>query len=305
MYEKTALDTTTATPNGQSQAPIMREPLVIDPYAYKNRVVSSKVSSGAHAPAPVTEETVTLSPQMAALARKEQKIRSQEQDLKKKVAELQASTQEIAELKALKEKLKNKDYSGVEDLVKYDEYTQYLIEKEGNLTPEQQQLKDLQEEVKSVKSAHEEDISKRFEAAVNDRRKAVTQLVASSPNFSSIKELKAEEAVVQHILDTWEHDSIDLSPEEAAKEVEAELFERAKRWSSLAKLKDQLDPAVASAPKEKELPPLKPAVKTLTNNMQSSGDRARPLKPLSQMSDSERWAEARRRAEEKLSKGIR
>lgn len=262
--------------------------------------VSTEESSGAP-----QEETLTLSPQVAALARKEQKFRQREIDLKKQTQSLETERAEIAELRALKAKLQQKDYSGIEDLVSYDDYTKYLIEKDSNLTPEQLALKKLSTEIESVKARQQEDVSKRFEAAVRERREAVNSLIQSNPEFSSIKELKQEEAVVQHILDSWEFDNIELKPEEAAKEVEQELIERAKKWNQLSKLKSQLDPSTSTpglgAEGEKKLlPPLKPAVKTLTNNMAAMGETKRPLKSFHHMSDQERYSEARRRAEEKL-----
>lgn len=297
-------------PNASSAAPaaeIMREPREFDPY--KKKIVTTPPvprettgQTGISAEKSVTEvsappaETVTLSPQVAALARKEQAYRRNEQELKTKAAALEAERAEIAELKALKAKLANKDFSGIEDLVKYDDYTQYLIDKQEATTPEQIAVKKLEQEVEGIKKAHSEDVSKRFEAAVQERRKAVTSLVETNEEFSSIKELKMQEAVVQHILDTWENDQIDLSPEEAAKEVEAELVERAGRWSALPKLKAKVAPVEDS----KNLPPLKPQLKTLTNNMAATGEIKRPVKSFQNMTDSERYAEARRRAEEKL-----
>ncbi len=310
-YDKSAItDTSSAVPS--QPVPIMREEREVDPYRVAKPRVPSPLSGQPdinetkqtpEVPA-VKEETLTLSPQMAALARKEQKFRQQELELKKERDALAAERAEIAELKALRTKLAAKDFSDLEKQIPYDEYTQYLLNKESNLTPEQKAIKELSDKVNGVETAHKEDVTKRFEAAVNERRKAVKTLIESNPEYSSIKEMKAEEAVVQHILDTWEHDEVDLSPEEAAKEVEEILVERANKWSSLSKLKKQLDPNEATD--KKNLPPLKAPIKTITNNMAAaSGEIKRQLKPLGQMNDSERWAEARRRAEEKLSKGIR
>lgn len=288
------------------QAEIMREPREFDPYK-KNltkpivshetkpevEVSGQPAISAEKVPTEVpvkTEETVTLSPQVAALARKEQEYRRKE-------AALSAERAEIAELKALKAKLANKDFSGIEDLVKYDDYTQYLIDKQEATTPEQQAVKKLATEVENLKKSQADDVSKRFEAAVQERRRAVTSLVETNEDYSSIKELKMQEAVVQHILDTWENDQIDLSPEEAAKEVEAELIERANKLSALSKLKPKA-PAIED-PKN-TLPPLKPQLKTLTNNMAATGEIKRPVKSFQSMTDNERYAEAKRRVEEKL-----
>lgn len=243
-----------------------------------------------------TEESVSLSPAAAALARKEQAFRRQQQELKAKEQALEAERQEIAELKALKSKLANKDYSDLEKLAPYDEYTNYLIEKSSSTTPEQEEIKKLRSEIEEVRDSHKKEIDQRFEAAVNERRKAVTSLVDSDPAYSSIKELKLQEAVVQHILDTWEHDSVDLPIEQAAKEVEELLNERAAKFASLSKFKSQQKPVE----EKKELPPLKPGIKTLTNNMAATGEIKRPQRSFADMkSDSERYAEAKRRVLEK------
>lgn len=315
-YERTTIE---VNPTSQpSIMPEMREERVVDPYrasTARNKVTQTTQSSpplgqiatnvdtvSVEVPS-APEETVTLSPQMAALARKEQKFRQQQLDLKKRTEELDAEKAVVAELKALKAKLDAKDYSGIEDLVKYDEYTQYLIEKDSNLSPEQIALNKLKEEFEADKTARREEVKRSFDAAVNQRRLAVTELVKENPEFSSIKELKAEEAVVQLILDAWEHDNVELSPEDAARDVEKELLERAKRWTQLTKIK----PAVETAPVDdkKTLPPLKAPIKTLTNNMAAPGDVKRPVKSFQHMTSTERYAEARRRAEENLKQGIR
>lgn len=310
-YEKSLIsESTSALP--QSNPLIMREDREIDPYraskAHSKTMEAAEsgqttVNESEIKPVETTDkppEAVTLSPQMAVLARKEQQFRRSQQELRAKEQALEAERAEIADLKALKAKLASKDYSGIEDLVKYDDYTNYLIEKESNLSPEQQALKKLEAKLETLESSQKEDVTKRFEAAVSERRKAVTQLVETSEEFSAIKELKMQEAVVQHILDTWEHDNVDLSPEEAAKEVEQELIDRAGKWSALTKLKPKAEPLLDE---KKQLPPLKPGIKTLTNNMAATGEIKRAVKPLHLLSEAERYAEARRRAEEKLKQG--
>lgn len=302
-YSKEAIaDTPSANPN--IPPPTFKEERIINPRRTPKPVVQTesgqpdKDVGGSEEPKPPVE-SVTLSPQMAALARKEQKTRQYEQKLKEREVALEKERLEIAEFKAMKEKLATKDYSAVENLINYDEYTKYLIEKSGTTTPEQEALKKLQTEVEDVKKAHQEDVSKRFEAAVADRRNAVNTLVDANPEFASIKKLKMQEAVVQHILDTWEHDNAELSPEQAAKEVRDILKEKAAIWASVLDEapKDPVD-------EKKQLPPLKPAIKTLTNQM-TTGEIKRPVKSFQHMSDAERWAEARRRAEEKLKGNIK
>ena len=252
-----------------------------------NRETSSE------APQTPTAEKLTLSPAAAALARKEAKFRSQEQELRAKEQALEAERKEIAELKQIKAKLAEKDYSAVENLVNYDEYTNYLIDKSTKTTPEQEEIKKLYQKLESLEKNQQDDVSKRFDAAVNERRNAVKELVLKDESFTTIKELKAEETVVQHILDTWENDNIDLTVEQAAKEVEELLLEKATKWASLTKVKGTLQ-------EKKELPSLKPGVKTLTNNMTPAGETKPIKKSFNGMSEQERYKEAYRRAQEKL-----
>jgi hypothetical protein len=240
------------------------------------------------------EESATLSPQMAALARKEAKYRQELSELNKQKSQLEAERKEIEELKSLKEKLQKKDYSGLKDFVSYEEYTNYLLSEQQNADPAQQAIQNLKAEVEALKNSQQSDIEKRFEEAVNHRRSSVKQIVASNPDFVTIKELGQEEAVVQHILDTFEQDSVELTPEEAAKEVEEILLEQAKQWLSLSKVKPKEEPKV-EAPKTEA-----PKVKTLTNSMQAMGEIKRIPKPLHQITnDAERWREARLRIRDK------
>lgn len=300
-YEVEAVaDMTSAAPT-QSQ-PQMREERVITPYRVNKPTLEANSgqihnsSESSVAPKNLSEETVTLSGPAAALARKEQGFRKQQQEFKAKELAMEAERAEIAELKALKAKLASKDYSDFENLVPYDEYSNFLLNKAASSSPEQQALKKLETEIENIKKSNQEDVSKRFEEAVNQRRKAVTELINSNDEYSSVKELNMAEAVVQHILDTWEQDSVELTPEQASKEVEEILVERAQKWTSLTKIKGK-SPSVEET---KQLPPLKSSIKTLTNNMAATGEFKRPLKSLHGLSDTERYAEARRRVEEKL-----
>jgi len=292
---------------------IMREERVVDHRAQDRRIQKAQEAVQAREAAPKSGqintsansvesevpqsppvESVTLSPAAAALARKEAKFRQQQQELKTKESELEADRKEIADLKALKAKIAAKDYSGLEGMVDYNDYTNYLIEKSSQSTPEQDEIKNLASKLDSMEKAQQDDISKRFEAAVNERRTAVKQLVGSDDTYSTIKGLKAEETVVQHILDTWEHDRVDLTVEQASKEVEDLLQEKATKWANLSKVKAPV------SQEKKELPPLKSGVKTLTNNMAPTGEIKRPNKSFENMSQDDRYKEAYRRAQEKL-----
>lgn len=301
-YEREAIpDSVSPSLPSQQMPSVMKEEKVFSPYEIRRpkpligQGDTNKASLPEESKAP--EDAVRLSPQLAALARREQKFRQERQQFEKDRTQIAAEREEIAQLRAMKEKLAAKDYSGLDGLVNYDDYSQYQVNKLNGADPVQDELRKLQNEISEIKKSSEDNVTKQFEAAVNERRLATTELVDKSDQFPRIKKAKAHEAVVQHILDTWEHDNKELSIEQAAKEVEEILLEKAKQWSAL------LEEEKKEAEGEKRpLPPLKPGIKTLTNQV-TSGDFKRPMKPLHQMSDSDRWAEARRRAEEKLQKG--
>lgn len=309
-YEVTPMDASA----GASAKPLeMREERVLSPYEgpkwskIKPKIGQTSISEGQSLeeekdkPSNVEEPAVNLSPAAAALLRKEQKFRREQQELKAKELALDKERLEIAEFKSLKEKISKKDYSELEKYIPYDEYTNYLIEKSGEKTPEQEELVKLRGDLDSVKKAHEDEVTKRFDAAVSERRRAVKDLVDKvDTSFKHIKKAGMEEAVVQHILDTWENDSIDLTPEVAAKEVEDLLKEHAAKWAAI--LADDVPKSVEEPTDTKVLPPLKPQIKTLTNNLAPSGEIKTPTKPFNGMNDQERWAEARRRVEERMKK---
>lgn len=310
-YEKEAVVTPSAAPSPTS--PIMKEERVVESYSNPNRVEEARarvvdksdqpnISKGSADTQPA-EDTVKLSPQIAALARKEQKFRQREQQQKQKEEEFKAKTERLSKYESLEDKLAKDDYSDVENIVNYDKYTNYLLNKDSNLTPEQIALKKLENEVEGMKKNNVENVNKQFEAAVQFRRNAVVQLVDSNKEFNTLKKAgpKAAEAVVQHILDTWENDEVDLSPEQAAKEVQATIVAKARKWADIL----NGDTLESSPGNKKQLPPLKSGTKTITNNMTTQGEVKRTLKSFQNMTESERYEEARKRAEERISKGIR
>lgn len=251
----------------------------------------------AEVPAPAAE-SVKLSPQLSAIARKEQAFRQREQALKAREAEVEARLADADKFSALKTKLTAKDYSEVEALgLNYEEYTQYLLAKQnGGPAPETQALKKLEDEITGIKRAQEESANQQYEETVAEYKKEIAAAVAANPDFASIKELGHEEAVLQLILDSWEEDETELSVEQAAKDVEAYLVEEATKMAGLTKVKSKLQPPV-----EEKKPLPRPGLKTITNDM-TVGSEKRPVKPLHTLSDSERYEEARRRVLERRAK---
>lgn len=250
------------------------------------QVVSDPVAASA-----TTEESVKLSPHLSAIAKREQASRQRETELKRREKEIAEDLELAREYKELKTKLSSKDFSAAEKLgLNYDEYTQFLLNKQDSEDPKAQELQGLKSEVAGMKKSLEEKAQQEFDSTVAEYRKEIAAAVESNPEFSSIKVIKdAQEAVLQFILDSWEEDSLEVSIEDACKEIENELIVRAKAFSSLPKLKP------AEVVEERKLPPPKTGVKTVTNQMLPAGNEAKPTKPLHLMSDAERYAEARRR----------
>ncbi len=253
----------------------------------KNAHQPNNVVNNAAAESATPEASVTLSPQVSALARKEQAFRQREQALKQREKDLEAKLADAEQFGQLKTKISAKDFSEMEKLgLDYEEYAQYKVQQLEGADP----LAELKNEVASLKKSQEENAEEQFEETKKAYGKEITTLVASNPDFSSIKELKAEGHVLQLFLDTWEEEANEnYTIEDACKEIEAALVEQGKRFSSLPKLK----PAEGAA---KVLPLPKTGVKTLTNQMQPAGESPKPAVPLHTLSEAERYAEARRRA---------
>lgn len=309
-YEREAIaPSPSSNPLAVSAPEVFREERVMDPYLVRAPRLNLKATeappqrsigqSDTRESLPVetrlTEETVKLSPQVAALARREQKFRSQQHQLEKDRAALTAEKLELAQIRTMKDKLQAKDYSAIDELVDYNEWSQYKVNKLNGADPVRDEIKRLNDKFNDLEKNTQDNVTKQFDAAVNERRIATKQLIEQG-SFPKIQKAKAQEHVVQHILDTWEHDSEELTIEQAAKEVEEILIEKANQWRKL--LEDEKEAEADKRP----LPPLKPGLRTLTNQV-TSGDLKRPNKPLHLLNDADRYAEARRRAEERLRNG--
>lgn len=249
------------------------------------------VSNPAAASAP-TEESVRLSPQLSALARKEQAFRQREQAFKAKEAEYLAFKEKAEKFDQLSSKMGAKDFSEAEKLgLNYDEYTKYKLAQSDGEDPTLQKIASLEQQLADLKKGQEENDTQSFEELKKEYRKEIATAVSSNPEFSSIKELgeEAQKAVLTLILDSFEEDSLELTVEQACKDVETALVEQGKKYSSLTKLKP------APAAEDVQLPPPRTSASTLTNNMLPPSGNQGPQKSLQHLSEAERYAEARRR----------
>jgi hypothetical protein len=239
----------------------------------------------------VKEESVTLSPQITALARKEAAQRQREQSLRQREKEMASKLADANKYAQLKAKIAAKDYSAAEELgMSYEEYTTHLLNRQNPANPESERQTRLEQEVQGLKKAQEESVVKEYQANQNLWKQEISKVINENEAFSTIKELKMEDAVLQHINDSFDEDDTALTVEQAAKDIEDALVARAEKFASVSKIKSRFsEPA-------KVLGPPKTSPKTLTQNMTVTSQQTKP-KPFHLMTESEQIAEAIRRVQ--------
>jgi len=225
----------------------------------------------------VGEETrppaVTLSPQLSALARKQQKLQAEIQAQREKEAAFEASKADFVPKSAFKDKLKQNAAEALAELgTNYDELSQLMLAQAQGADPNAERIERLTSEVENLKKSQEENVNKQFEATLKQYKAETDALVASDPKaFHFILKENLQDDVVQHIVDTWKDDPDQvLTVAQAAKEVEEVFREKAK---AIAEHLKELEPAEApAAQSQKTLPPPKTAAapKTLTEQVAAS-----------------------------------
>lgn len=244
-----------------------------------------------------TAESVRLSPQLSALARKEQAFRQREQALKDREKEIDAKLADAERFAQLKAKTGAKDFSEAEALgLDYEGYTNYLLAKQNGEKPEVQAFKKLEDKIAAMAQREEESKTAQYESTVAEYRTEIASFVESKPEFAGLKSPEHQKAVLQVILDAFEKDDEELSIEQAAQDVKAFLMAQAKELEIF--LEKKVEEPLAEERKTLP-PPSKSGLKTLTQQV-TTGASAVPLKSLQHMSEQERYAEARRRAVAKL-----
>jgi hypothetical protein len=244
-----------------------------------------------------TEESVRLSPQVSALARAQQKQRKAQQDFeaqKQQFADKLAKAEKFEQLQA---KIAAKDYSGLKELgASYEELTQYEIEQQAKLDPAEERYRTLEERQKATEKALEEQTVKEYQQNQNLWKQEIAKIVTDNPEFSTIKELGLEAMVLKHVNDSFEEDGIELTAEEAAKEIEEAAVMRAEKFAGVSKIKNKTSepPKVLGAPKN--------SPKTITQSMTVTSKQP-SQRPLHLMSESEQWEEATRRVQAQRQQG--
>lgn len=251
-----------------------------------------------------TEESVRLSPQVSALARKEQAYRQRELALKEREKALEEKLAKADRYSQLETGFAAKDYSKAEELgLSYEEYTKYLIDRQAGEDPQGQRFKALEEEIQTLKKGNEEKATREYDETVAMYRDELSQ-GAESPEFQMVKKFKDKnsetneeftgvDVALQFILDSWEKDSKAVSVEEALKLTKDFLVSEANKFAAL---NEQPESEVEG---KQALPPPKTGARTLTQHMQPAGVTKQPVKSLQHLPDDARYAEARRRVLER------
>lgn len=234
---------------------------------------------------------VQLSPKVSAIARKEAAQRAREKAIQEKERTFAEKMADADSFHKLKEKIKAKDYSGLDELgVAYEEIVKHELNKEAAKDPTKEELRQLREEQVKLRKTLEEKEVKEYEANQALWRAEIQRVVAEKPEFAAVKKMEAYDTVLQHINDSFEEDGTELTVEQAAKEISDALTERAQKWKTI--LDDEAKPVT----EKKVLGAPKTESKTLTQNMAPTSQAVKP-KPFHLLSESEQIAEAIRRVQ--------
>lgn len=232
------------------------------------------ISTEAIETVPEVKKEEAISPKFAELARREKGLRQLQKQIQEEKAALKAKEDEYKTNYIPKSQLTANPYQTLLDAgFTHDQLLQLSLNVPN---PQDQAYQKLQAEIQALKAeteltkkAHQDTQTKAYENAVNQVRRDAVKIVESNPEFETIKELGATEAVVELIKQTFDTDGTLLSVEDAAKQVEEHLLEEALKMASLNKIKAKMQPPAPAAPEKKTfqeaIKQTPPAMKTLTN----------------------------------------
>jgi hypothetical protein len=281
-----------AVPTGPKEFDLpTREFVSYDKAAVKPKEeVAQTVTSEETAAAPVETE-VALSPKISALARKEQAQRQREFALKKREQELADKLARADKYDQLKEKLAKGDFSAVEtEGLEYDKYAEFKVKELEAKDPREERLLKHEQELAELKKQLEEKEVKEYQLNQQLWKNEISKTIETQEEFRTLKrDPGMVDLILQHINDSFEEDNVELSAEQATREIQQALRERKKKLDLI--LEDEETPA------QKSLGPPKSSPKTITQNMTVT-PKTLQSKPFHLMSESEQIAEAYRRVQE-------
>lgn len=248
-------------------------------------------------------QAVTLSPQLTALARKQQRFEQEKTAFEARKGDFVPKSDILAKIKGGKASEALKDLG-----LTYDEIATAVLAEQTGADP----IAALTQQVQDLKKAQDDNVTKQFEATLKQYKREADALVAQDPKAfhflskgKAAKEWGDECPVTQLILDTWEANPDEvLTVQQAAKEVEEILRAEAK---AMADTLNELNPPAPAAevpaqnPAKKTLPPpqtaQRPVQRTLTQQAEAGAPPARTPGQMQHLSMRDRIAEAVRRAQ--------
>lgn len=242
---------------------------------------------GAEGQTPPSEPKV--SQHLLDLAKKERAIRHHYKQLKAEKEALKAKETEYQSKYIDRTRIQQDPISVLNELgLSQEQIAQLLLnsqqqqQQDPYLSKVEQKLKAIEDFQKQSEERQQQQAKTQYEQAVQQIRNDVTVLVGSDERFESIKEMKAEDAVVELIKKTFDSEGLILSAEEAASQVEDYIFEEASRMLNLKKIKAKFQSTQATeesreqkSPAMQRTPTLTHQIRTLTNSQTTT-----PSKPL-------------------------
>ena len=215
-------------------------------------------------------QAVTLSPQLTALARRQQKLQQEIEAFKAEKSQFEQQRPNYVSKADFKAKAQQNAVEALKDLgYEYDEISNLILSQQQGQDP----VKALEAKIEELEHKQEESVSKQMENTLRQYKAETTSLITADPKaFHFINKGKHVDAVVQHIVETWEEspDKV-LTVEQAAKEVEE--FLRADAKEKADALRELDPPKEETPPKKQTLPPPRSGARTLTNQVETTPTR--------------------------------
>jgi len=297
-----AQETAVANPNNISAEELSAVKAPSQEPQVEAQAEGGEVEAAPEAPAEEKKPETKASQEWAKLARQERllrqkaqeqeaKFRQREEAIKAREAEAQQKSEINQKGFISLDKLKNDPLTVLAEAgVSYDQIADQIINPtkvDPRLQATIDKLQAKIEELEKGTTEANERMTKQQQDAYNQAVRQIEldtkNLVASDPNFETIKATRSEKDVVELITKTWEKDQILLTVEEAAQEVENYLIDEAMKLTRIEKIKRKLTPTQAAAQK-----PAQPAA--------TKGQDSAPLKTLTNTVSSTRKLSARERA---------
>jgi len=225
---------------------------------------------------PTSQDDAKLSQRFAQIARKERAIQAEAQRIR---AERDAIKREQEAMKSsylskseLLEKAQRNPVEFIREMgISYDHLTNAIL---NGPSPQDEVINELKAKLQKLEEGQskalttiEEQQKRSYEQAVKQITGEVKGLVQSDANFETIREMGAEEAVVELIQETFNSTGELMSIEQACKDVEDYLVAQAEKIASLPKIKTKFMPPPPVEPEQK---PQGQTMKTLTHSIGAS-----------------------------------